>query len=404
EKRSIELKIHLENDQLIMYGSSTESAGCILRGVLSLELDRPTKLQSLALHFYGTMTVSWSRLLGGGNERKHKNQQVLINHTWMFLPATQQNNNDESINNGLVLLEAGNYTYEFELVLPGSLPESAYVAKYFIVQYQLKAVAERSSFLLPNYTTWKEVHISRQKLLSSLLTTDYFDPILISHQCGNELNYAISIPTKVYSPGDTIPISVHFIPFTSHLRIKYICCTFKEYMTCHAIHGRFNGKNKLHGRVIHYLREDYYGQQNDTHERYLEGLWTSVIDIKVPSSLTEIQCDIDNDSVKVRHKLKFIVSIENKDRNISELRTILPVVIAIDNSVKALPAYGEIWNTLPYDPALMMALLRHTSETSANSIIRDIGTIRHQFPISMANNYEHNIPSLLPSYNSILSA
>lgn len=60
-KPSAKLKIHLENEQLVMYGSSTESSGCVLRGALSLRLKKPTSFKSLVLGFQGTMSVSWSQ-------------------------------------------------------------------------------------------------------------------------------------------------------------------------------------------------------------------------------------------------------------------------------------------------------------------------------------------------------
>ncbi|KAI9487318.1 MAG: hypothetical protein EXX96DRAFT_552657 [Benjaminiella poitrasii] len=404
-KNNPKLKIHLENDQLIMYGTSTESSGCVLRGALSLQLNKPTKLQSLILSFHGTMSVSWSQLLGNGYERKYRDQQILINHTWTFLSATTNRRQQQQQNNtNFVLLEPGNYTYDFELVLPGSLPESTHVAKYYVVQYQLKATAKRSNFLLSNYTTRQDIHLSRQKLLSSLLTTDYFDPITVANQWADKLDYEISIPTKVYSPGDTIPISIRVIPLAPHLRIRHISCTFKEYMTCRAINGWFNGKNKLHGRIIQYIRKDYtqFYHQDDTNIHYLDDLWSSVLNIQVPGSLMEIQCDAHNESVRVRHKLKFTMSIENNDGHISELRAILPLVIAINNSMNGLPAYGEIRNTLPYDPALMMTLLRRSNEsaTMISNIAENMGDICH-YPL-ITDNTTNNGP-ILPSYSSIYS-
>lgn len=60
-KTSAKLKIHLENEQLVMYGSPSESSGCVLRGALSLGLNRPTSFKSLTLSFEGTMSVSWNQ-------------------------------------------------------------------------------------------------------------------------------------------------------------------------------------------------------------------------------------------------------------------------------------------------------------------------------------------------------
>lgn len=54
------LNIHVENENLIMYGVSTESAGCVLRGVVNLQLQETTKIKSIKLELAGKMTVSWT--------------------------------------------------------------------------------------------------------------------------------------------------------------------------------------------------------------------------------------------------------------------------------------------------------------------------------------------------------
>lgn len=58
---STKLKIHLENEQLVMYGSPSDSSGCVLRGALSLRLNKPTNFKSLTLSFQGMMSVSWNQ-------------------------------------------------------------------------------------------------------------------------------------------------------------------------------------------------------------------------------------------------------------------------------------------------------------------------------------------------------
>lgn len=289
---------------------------------------------------------------------------------------------------------AGNHSYEFELVLPGNLPESTHVAKYYLVQYQLKANAERSSFLMPNYNTRRDIHLSRQKLS---LSVDYLDPIMITNHWADKLDYEINLPTKVYSHGDTIPITIRAIALAPNLKIRFVSCTFKEYMTCRAINGWFNGKNKSHGRIIHYSRMDQEGskgilnyQQEDS-----ELVWSTTMNINVPESMLDIQCDANNESVRVRHKLKFTVSIANEDGHISELRAVLPVVIAIINTVGGLPAYEETSRTLPYDPVIMMALIRATETNTSNSNIVDLianARLRNDFT---------SYTSVLPSYSSI---
>jgi hypothetical protein len=75
-KPSTKLRIYLENDHLIMYGSSNESSGCVLRGALSLKLNKPTRLKSLSLCFLGKISVSWNQC--------KDNIKVLMKHLVTF--------------------------------------------------------------------------------------------------------------------------------------------------------------------------------------------------------------------------------------------------------------------------------------------------------------------------------
>lgn len=54
-----ELKIALENDHLVLHGSPAESAGCVLRGVVSLKAPEVCKLKTLRLKFKGLMHIEW---------------------------------------------------------------------------------------------------------------------------------------------------------------------------------------------------------------------------------------------------------------------------------------------------------------------------------------------------------
>lgn len=50
------LRIHLETDQLVMYGTAESSAGCVLRGVVSLDLNQTTRVRGITLRFTGKVT------------------------------------------------------------------------------------------------------------------------------------------------------------------------------------------------------------------------------------------------------------------------------------------------------------------------------------------------------------
>lgn len=57
---TVQLKVHVENDHLIMHGSPNESAGCVLRGVLDVHVKEPIKVKSIHLRFSGRMVITWT--------------------------------------------------------------------------------------------------------------------------------------------------------------------------------------------------------------------------------------------------------------------------------------------------------------------------------------------------------
>lgn len=55
-----EIKIHVENDTLVLRGSPEESVGCVLRGCVILHTRESMKAKSITLNLMGKMKVQWS--------------------------------------------------------------------------------------------------------------------------------------------------------------------------------------------------------------------------------------------------------------------------------------------------------------------------------------------------------
>lgn len=58
--KTVDLKIQVENQEIILLGNASESAGKQLKGALILTLTEPMKVKSVCLFFIGKMKVSWS--------------------------------------------------------------------------------------------------------------------------------------------------------------------------------------------------------------------------------------------------------------------------------------------------------------------------------------------------------
>ncbi|KAG1440996.1 hypothetical protein G6F56_011678 [Rhizopus delemar] len=315
------LKVHVESDHLIMYGSSTESSGCVLRGAISLKLKKSTRCKSLSLNFLGKISVSWNQL-GNGYERKFRDSRTVISHTWTFLSTPH-------------LLSKGTHTFEFELVLPGNLPESTHIEKYYDVNYQLKASLQRPA-LFKDLITRRAIHLSRQR---PQISHDFFDPVLVSDRFADKLHYEFSLPTKVYTYGDSIPVKIKTTPLIENLHIRFVSCCFKEYFICRG-QGWFDGKTKSSRRLIDYTRKD-------TSHYPMETSWSTTLMIPVPKK--DIQCDAHNESVRVWHTLSFHLSLV-QDEHVFDIKFVSPIIIAVTDSIGHLPSYQESWQTLSYNP------------------------------------------------------
>ncbi|KAI9301926.1 hypothetical protein BJ944DRAFT_242834 [Cunninghamella echinulata] len=369
------IDVELEKEHLVMYGLSNESPGCVLRGVLNIHFKQPTKVKNITLRFIGTIHISWTQNYGNGREQYFEDEKIVMNHQWtLFTPP-----------HGLksYTLNAGTHSYEFELPLKGDLPETIKVGHYYIVQYRLKALIQRPH-VLPNYAMFRPVFLTRQPMSlhqqqqffssSFQAVNQLFEPISVTNQWVDKVDYCISLPSKTYHHGDTMRVHLRISPLIHGLTLKQLIVTFKEYASCKPVNGWFGGASKSYGKIIYYTKinqiEDIMTPLDEEEQQHAPfHSYSMHLNIPISSSFNDIQCDTrHHDVVRVRHKLKFILSFENADGHLSELRAILPVIIQ-PKSNDLLPTYEQSSNGLsfPYNPNLMLLLLRRNHHQGQNN-------------------------------------
>ncbi|CAO3621690.1 unnamed protein product [Mucor hiemalis] len=324
--------INIENEHIILHGNVDESAGVMLRGSVVLNCHETTKVRTISLKFIGKAKVSWTEGLGS-HQRHYKEEKTIIRHEWSFLAPNRKTYH----------LPEGHYKWDFELPLPGDLPESVQ-HDLGEVYYRLKATVERPTFSV-NYNDKKTLRVSRVLLPSSL---ELSQSLVISNTWTDKLSYDISVPSKVFSMGSLIPITFALLPIAPDLRVRSVSCVLKEYTTLSA-----DEHSKMEGKVIKHLRDESFSSG--------ENAWTKTELLPVPDHTSRlIQTDSNCDLIKIKHKLKFTVSLTNADGHVSELRAAIPVVIAEispEEDENILPAYEDAWKSAPYDPQQVAALI-----------------------------------------------
>ncbi|CCG82675.1 Arrestin domain-containing protein [Taphrina deformans PYCC 5710] len=182
----------------------------------------------------------------------------------------------------------------------------------------MQAVVERPGFS-SNLCTKKNIRIVRTLSIDSL---EMAQTLSVDNTWPNKLEYSISIPTKSYPIGSPIPINFKLVPLLKGLSIAKIVCTLKEYQA-YSIKSGYHGVSatKEVDRTI--CSTTLMDIEKDVPN------WEIDQSLTIPSSLTDCVQDCEVAHIRVRHKLKFIVSLQNPDGHVSELRAALPVSLLI---------------------------------------------------------------------------
>ncbi|KAJ5681972.1 uncharacterized protein N7477_001912 [Penicillium maclennaniae] len=119
---------------------------------------------------------------------------------------------------------AGDYLYNFEFVVDGSLPETIRTDLGF-VKYNLEASIEPAGLFCSTLTENLDIPIVRLPAENSL---ESIEPIAISRLWRDKLHYKAIILGKSFSMGSKIPINLKLIPMTD-----VVCHWIKVYVTEH---------------------------------------------------------------------------------------------------------------------------------------------------------------------------
>lgn len=306
---------------VILQGSNFEAEDTVLNGSVVLCLNNSISVKSIVFRFYGVNKVKWTEVIMTSSrtpmERSQKQKSIVFERKISFLPFQ-----------GTKTIGKGNYEYPFKINIPGDIPESIepYRQEELMARlvYKMKVTIERPGFS-SNIVHKKIIRIIRTIPLSSL---DFVYTMFVEDTWLNKVEYNINIPTKIYELGGLIPISMRFVPLIKNIKIAKIICSLREYITLkivsgyHGIPSKYDTTRQISTIKIKNLPEE-------------ENEWVLEKTMNIPNSLSSCIQNCDVKHIKVRHKLKVIVTLVNPDGHISELRTSLPVILYISPSVFA---------------------------------------------------------------------
>ena len=227
-------------------------------------------------------------------------------------------------------LPAGNYEYPFEMVLPGSTPESVEGLTDTWIVYRMKATIERN-ILQQNLVARKQVRIIRTLDPAALelahamvivLQLRYRAPANIVQSVDNvwpdKVDYSLSTPTKAVIFGTNVQVDFKLIPLLKGLKFGRITTELNEKQELSIRGPRAPIRSR---QVTRSIVKDEWRIPDDTESEELEGLdgYTFSRAISIPQSLKKCLQTVDALGIKVRHNLSFNVQMHNPDGHVSEV-------------------------------------------------------------------------------------
>jgi hypothetical protein len=169
-----------------------------------------------------------------------------------------------------------------------------------------------------NYSDKRSLRVSRVLLPSSLELTQ---SMVISNTWVDKLSYDISVPNKLFTMGSIIPITFALLPIAPDLQVRSVSCVLKEYTTLST-----EDHSKMEGKVVKHLRDECFSSSSSDAD-----VWTKTELLPVPDREShQVQTDSFCDLIKIKHKLKFTVSLTNADGHISgKVRLVLQTITTL---------------------------------------------------------------------------
>lgn len=230
----------------------------------------------------------------------HHHDHPLFFHDFNFLNPSSHTNREDSKreHHHVHTLKAGRHVFPFSLTVPGSLPASLRTySGTGIIEYKLKAIAQRPGFTAADWKSRKIVRVSRSfgadavefnqtlEIGASPRPFPSLSMELHSHAVVRAENtwpgkvmYSFTLPHKAFAAGDTIPVAVKFSPLAKGIRIVSLITTIREHTTVYS-------KNSSHSEARDATVVKYnFGEDTGSHAPSATASGTSTPAPRIESS------------------------------------------------------------------------------------------------------------------------
>ncbi|KAI1174380.1 arrestin [Nemania sp. FL0916] len=314
-------EIRLDNDFIVFRGNEHEASGQLLKGVVVLCLKESLRVEDIHLRLTGHCRIAWvdgRQTPSGIHNHKVDRTISILRHEWPpFVGETNHHNT----------LAPGNYEWPFEIMLGGDTPESIEGLYQTGITYLFKATVSRGK-LAKNLHAFKRLRIIRTLEPAAL---ELNHAMSVENVWPNKIEYSVLIPQKAVVFGSSIPLEMRFMPLLKGLEMGNIAVKMFESQELTMTGQGHPIRMHKHDREVatwnlEVTREKHW---HDIIEETGQEGWMVNEELPLPKRLNRCIQDCDAQGIKIRHKIKLNVALNNPDGHVSELRATLPVTIFI---------------------------------------------------------------------------
>ncbi|QLL33917.1 hypothetical protein HG536_0F02420 [Torulaspora globosa] len=356
---------------ILLKGSTSEAPSVLLSGTIVLSVQEPIQIKNLSLRLYGKIRLNIPtqyKTSKGMIQRYSKYERRIYEHVWdnfnvenylqnlydnygrktsiaskssgnlSSLPRKARSSTASLISlagqssSHYHTLVKGNYEFPFSAILPGSIPESVEGLPNASVVYKLEATIERNKFYT-DLICRKHLRVVRTLAPDAL---ELSETVAVDNTWPKKVEYSISIPEKAIAIGSATPIHILIIPLLKGLKLGPIKIQMVEHYQYCGTFGSVTSQERTVNKMrikdpLNHMNEDENDTRGANDEDFeFQDRWEVDTTFHIPASLSKCtqDCTLLN-SIKVRHKVKFVISLVNPDGHVSELRASLPVQLFI---------------------------------------------------------------------------
>lgn len=299
---------------VVFYGEPNEAQNTELTGKLILNNPESMSVKSIRMTLQGTRKVAWHTANTVTPQPITQKVNFLVENLSLF-PVDCSKNKAHKINAGL-------HEWEFKFKMPSTLDESIEGLPTNWVVYSLKASVDRGYMSKP-LTATSHIRVIRtlgRDLMESVPMEQINEDIWAS-----KIAYKITVPQKNYIVGTSITADYVLIPLRKGVEIANIKMELIEsrQLFCDYASRRISHTTEVQVACTEGMMPDnsrnVVPEGVEDADQLFDECHRFSMTLQLPKSLKHCRQSVDTENIRISHKLRLYVNLQNPEGHTSQL-------------------------------------------------------------------------------------